>query len=128
LFFPPPRGPQSAGVLPAYNPAGDGSAEGVDGGHLGEDTAGHRRVANKSAAAAGVVTALRTRVPAALTVRGALDRGHPAEPHWYLNKLGTAPGVRGQGLASALLTAQLRHCATAPTPQHRRICKPPSTR
>ena len=47
--------------------------------------------------AAGVIAALRTRVLAALTVRGALDRGHPTEPHWYLNKLGTAPGVPGAG-------------------------------
>jgi len=70
------------------------------------------------AMAAGVVAALRTRVPAALTVRGALDRGHPTEPHWYLNKLGTAPGVRGQGLASALLSAQLRHCDNTGTPAY----------
>jgi len=60
--------------------------------------------------AAAVVAALRTRLPVALTLRRALDGAHPAEPHWYLNKLGTAPTARGQGLASALLTAQLRHC------------------
>ncbi len=57
-----------------------------------------------------VVAALGTRLPAALTVRGALERAHPEEPHWYLNKLGTIPAARGQGLASALLSAQLRHC------------------
>jgi len=60
--------------------------------------------------AAAVAGALRTRLPAALTLRRALDGAHPAEPHWYLNKLGTVPTARGQGLASALLTAQLRHC------------------
>jgi ribosomal protein S18 acetylase RimI-like enzyme len=59
---------------------------------------------------AAVVGALRTRLPVALTLRRALDGAHPAEPHWYLNKLGTAPTARGQGLASALLTAQARHC------------------
>ncbi len=59
---------------------------------------------------AAVVGALRTRLPAALTLRRALDGAHPAEPHWYLNKLGTAPTARGQGLASALLSAQARHC------------------
>jgi GNAT superfamily N-acetyltransferase len=67
---------------------------------------------------AGVVVALRTRVPAALTVRGALERAHPTEPHWYLNKLGTAPAARGQGLASALLSAQLRHCDNTATPAY----------
>jgi len=60
--------------------------------------------------AAAVIAALRTRLPAALTLRRALDGAHPAEPHWYLNKLGSVPTARRQGLASALLTAQLRHC------------------
>jgi len=50
------------------------------------------------AMAAGVVTALRTRVPAALTLRGALERAHPTAPHWYLNKLSTTPAARGQGV------------------------------
>jgi len=59
---------------------------------------------------AAVVGALRTRLPAALTLRRALDGVHPAEPHWYLNKLGTAQTARGQGLASALLSAQARYC------------------
>ncbi len=44
-----------------------------------------------------VVAALGTRLPAALTVRGALERAHPEEPHWYLNKLGTTPGSPGPG-------------------------------
>jgi GNAT superfamily N-acetyltransferase len=43
---------------------------------------------------------------------------HPAEPHWYLNKLGTAPAARGQGLASALLSAQLCHCDKTGTPAY----------
>ncbi len=59
---------------------------------------------------AAVVGALRTRLPAALTLRRALDGAHPTEPHWYLNKLGTVPTARGQGLASALLSARARHC------------------
>ena len=72
------------------------------------DTIGSRtRRRAQVAMAAAVVTALRTRVSAALTLRGALDRAQtvPTAPHWYLNKLGTAPAVRGQGLASALLSA-----------------------
>ncbi len=68
--------------------------------------------------AAAVVGALRTRLPAALTLRRALDSAHPAEPHWYLNKLGAMSTFRGQGLASALLTAQLRHCDETGTPAY----------
>jgi len=83
------------------------------------DTTGSRtRRREQVAMAAGVVVALRTRMPAALTLRGALDRAHPAEPHWYLNKLGTAPAARGQGLASALLSAQLCHCDKTGTPAY----------
>ena len=28
---------------------------------------------------------------------------HPAQPHWYLDLLGTAPDAQGRGLGSALL-------------------------
>lgn len=68
--------------------------------------------------AAALVAALRTRLPAALVVRRALDSAHPAEPHWYLNKIGTAPSARGQGLASALLSAQVRHCDETTRPAY----------
>ncbi len=74
--------------------------------------------------AAAVVAALRTRLPAALTLRRALDGAHPAEPHWYLNKLGTTPTARRQGLASALLTAQLRHCDETGTAAYLEATRP----
>ncbi len=82
------------------------------------DTPGQKSRREQVAMAAAIVAALRTRMPAALTLRGALDCAHPAEPHWYLNKLGTAPAARGQGLASALLSAQLRHCDKTGTPTY----------
>jgi GNAT superfamily N-acetyltransferase len=45
-------------------------------------------------------------------------RAHPTTPHWYLNKLGAASAARGQGLASALLSAQLCHCDNTATPAY----------
>ena len=33
----------------------------------------------------------------------AVDKVHPAEPHWYLALLGTDPAVQGRGVGSALL-------------------------
>jgi len=88
------------------------------------DTTGSRTSRREQVAmAAGVVAALRTRVPAALMVRGALDRAHPAEPHWYLNKLGTAPAARGQGLTSP---CSVPSCGTVTKPGHRLTWKPPS--
>jgi len=83
-----------------------------------DTTESQTRRREQVAMAAAVVAALRTRVPAALTVCGALDRTHPAAPHLYLNKLGTVAAVRGQGLASALLSAQLRHCDKTGTPAY----------
>lgn len=37
-------------------------------------------------------------------------RGRPDEPHWYLAAIGTRPGARGRGAASALLAKQLTEC------------------
>jgi len=37
-------------------------------------------------------------------------RGRPQEPHWYLSVIGTRPGARGRGAASALLAKQLTEC------------------
>lgn len=35
---------------------------------------------------------------------------HPAEPAWYLNFLGVAPGQQGRGIGSALLRSVLAQC------------------
>jgi ribosomal protein S18 acetylase RimI-like enzyme len=59
--------------------------------------------------------ALRTRIRPALAVRQALDAAHPQTPHWYLNKIGTAPQVRGEGLGAALMMSRLHRCDAAGT-------------
>jgi GNAT superfamily N-acetyltransferase len=38
-----------------------------------------------------------------LGAQRAVERGHPREPHWYLDYIGAAPGAQGEGAGSALL-------------------------
>ena len=38
----------------------------------------------------------------------AVDKVHPAEPHWYLALLGTDPAVQGRGVGSALLAPAMQ--------------------
>lgn len=62
-------------------------------------------------AAPGQLLALRTRVFAALRVRGTLEERHPRHPpHWYLSNIGTASAVRGAGYGRALLDSRLADC------------------
>jgi len=58
----------------------------------------------------GMVDALRTGVRPAMALRHALAAAHPITSHWYLNKLATAAEVRGHGVATQLLGAQLNTC------------------
>ncbi|HEX8743680.1 MAG TPA: GNAT family N-acetyltransferase [Thermoleophilaceae bacterium] len=53
---------------------------------------------------------VRTRLPLLARGWGAIDRLHPAEPHWYLAILGTEPGARGRGVGSALMQPVLEDC------------------
>ncbi|MEC3915943.1 GNAT family N-acetyltransferase [Nocardia sp. CDC160] len=63
---------------------------------------------------------LRTRVPAAITVRRTLEQWHPREPaHWYLCNLGTLSSHRGRGYAAALLADR---ADTAPTRAQYLVC------
>lgn len=50
----------------------------------------------------GLVRALRT--------LSFMEKHHPAEPHWYLSLLGTAPAAQGRGIGSALVTDITRRC------------------
>jgi ribosomal protein S18 acetylase RimI-like enzyme len=50
-----------------------------------------------------------SRMVRALRLLFEVDRLHPAEPHWYLATLGTAPERQGQGVGSALLRSMLDH-------------------
>ena len=53
---------------------------------------------------------LRARI--ALCARGMLffDRHHPSEPHWYLQLLGTEPGLQNKGIGSSLIQPVLDRC------------------
>jgi len=50
------------------------------------------------------------RVPRALRFLSTVERVHPAEPHWYLHAVGTAPRMQGKGVATALLEPVLARC------------------
>lgn len=54
--------------------------------------------------------ALRGHTLAAVQCVSAIERVHPAEAHWYLAVVGTAPSHRGQGVGSALLAPVLERC------------------
>jgi ribosomal protein S18 acetylase RimI-like enzyme len=43
---------------------------------------------------------------------------HPAEPHWYLFTLGTAPERQGHGVGSSLLRSRLAHIDEAGEPAY----------
>ncbi|MFE3317548.1 GNAT family N-acetyltransferase [Nocardia sp. NPDC059195] len=58
--------------------------------------------------------ALRTRAPAAITIRRTLDKHHPANPeHWYLANIGTTPTLQGSGYGTRLITDRLAGLQTA---------------
>ena len=61
---------------------------------------------------------LRTGLPRALRGLSALERRHPAEPHWYLAILGTDPDHQRRGLASSLLRPVLDRCDTDGLPAY----------
>jgi GNAT superfamily N-acetyltransferase len=56
------------------------------------------------------VRALGRHLPRALRFLQTLERKHPAEPHWYLEILGTAPAHQGKGLGSAAMAPILQRC------------------
>lgn len=51
-----------------------------------------------------------SRLAVALRALALIGRHRPAEPHWYLAVLGTAPAHQGKGVGSALLAPVLRTC------------------
>jgi GNAT superfamily N-acetyltransferase len=59
----------------------------------------------------GVLLAVFGRHPRrALAAGRAAERGHPREPHWYLDYIGVEPAAHGSGTGSALLRAGLERC------------------
>lgn len=55
---------------------------------------------------------LRTpsRLPIAVTFLTRAERMHPAEPHWYLDLVGTRPERQGEGIGASLLRPVLDRC------------------
>jgi ribosomal protein S18 acetylase RimI-like enzyme len=49
-------------------------------------------------------------LPRATRLFSLMQRHHPAEPHWYLETLGTDPPQQGKGFGSALMTPMLERC------------------
>ncbi|MGV1003258.1 MAG: GNAT family N-acetyltransferase [Candidatus Nanopelagicales bacterium] len=61
-------------------------------------------------AAPGMLKALGPRMRAGEELEDALENHHPARPHWYLQTLGTAPGLQLRGAATALLAQRIAKC------------------
>lgn len=57
-----------------------------------------------------LIGAFGTALPRALRVLHAMDAVHPAEPHWYLNMVGTEPGLQGRGYGGAVIRSRLATC------------------
>jgi GNAT superfamily N-acetyltransferase len=46
----------------------------------------------------------------ALAGMAAIERGHPVEPHWYLDFIGVEPAAHGRGTGTRLLAPVLERC------------------
>jgi GNAT superfamily N-acetyltransferase len=57
-----------------------------------------------------MTAAFRGRLPRAVRGFGALDSGHPTEPHYYLSALGIDPRAKRRGMAEALIEPALLRC------------------
>ena len=57
-----------------------------------------------------MIGAFGTALPRALRLLHAMDAVHPAEPHWYLNMVGTDPAVQGRGFGGAVIRSRLAKC------------------
>ncbi|MQY11853.1 hypothetical protein SRB5_19720 [Streptomyces sp. RB5] len=64
------------------------------------------------------VRAAGRRLAVGFSVVRAMEKVHPAEPHWYLALIGTDPGVRGSGHGAALLASRLAAVDAAGLPAY----------
>ncbi|WP_407939549.1 GNAT family N-acetyltransferase [Nocardia terrae] len=58
----------------------------------------------------GLIRAFGPRIPRLGLADLQKQRIHPGEPHWYLQAIGTSPGVRELGYGRELLRARLGSC------------------
>ena len=75
---------------------------------------------------AAMAPVFRRHIPHAARCFGAIDAGHPAEPHWYLSVLGVEPAARKSGVAAALLLSGLERCDREHTPAYTETGRPRS--
>lgn len=54
----------------------------------------------------------------------AIERVHPADPHWYLAALGTDPPHQGRGVGSALVASVLERCDAEGVPAYLETATP----
>lgn len=55
----------------------------------------------------GILTTMRTRLPAMVGALSVIEKAHPTEPHYYLEILGTRRGRQSTGVGSAVIRAGL---------------------
>jgi GNAT superfamily N-acetyltransferase len=64
------------------------------------------------------IATLRAGLLRGLATLTMMEKHHPAEPHWYLAVLGTAPEAQGKGKGSALVQPILDRCDTEGLPAY----------
>jgi GNAT superfamily N-acetyltransferase len=57
-----------------------------------------------------ILRAFRSRIPAMIGALNAIEKVHPAEPHYYLEVLGTRKDQQSKGVGSAVINAVLERC------------------
>jgi GNAT superfamily N-acetyltransferase len=58
----------------------------------------------------GMIATIGGGLPRLFSGLGAMEKGHPHRPHWYLPVLGVRPEAQGRGIRSRLLGVVLRRC------------------
>lgn len=57
-----------------------------------------------------LIRAFGPRIVRALALLTRVEKHHPAEPHWYLEAIGTVPESRGRGVGPSVMTPVLDRC------------------
>jgi GNAT superfamily N-acetyltransferase len=65
-----------------------------------------------------LLRAFGPRLPRSLSLLTRIEKHHPAEPHWYLEAIGTVPEARGRGIGPTVLTPVLDRCDAEGVPAY----------